>query len=163
MNALLADAADWDVALPGGPAAVRAVLSAHAPILAQVTTPALLHFDLWDGNVLAAPAPNGSWGLTGLVDGERYLWGDPLLDLVSPALFRHIEDEPDHPFLHGYASVAGPLLFDEAARIRLSLYRMHLYLLMLTEGSSRGLGGDRERTAWLTGLLHDELATLQVR
>jgi hypothetical protein len=40
------------------------------------TRPALLHFDLWDGNVPAADGP------------------DPLLDLVSSAPFRRIEVEP---------------------------------------------------------------------
>ena len=55
-----------------------------------MTRPALLHFDLWDGNVLGGPD-----GLTGLVDGERWLFGDPLMDIVSPALRRRIEREPD--------------------------------------------------------------------
>ena len=92
------------------PAGIAASVERHRACLATVTRPALLHFDLWDGNVLG---PDGS--LTGLVDGERYLYGDPLLDLVSPALFRRIEDEPDHPFLRGYpprpawcSTTAGP-------------------------------------------------------
>ncbi|GIJ37817.1 hypothetical protein [Micromonospora andamanensis] len=42
--------------------------------------------------------------MCGLVDGERFLYGDPLLDLVSPLLFRGAEDEPRHPFLRGYAA-----------------------------------------------------------
>jgi aminoglycoside phosphotransferase (APT) family kinase protein len=152
--ALLADAADWDVPLPAG---VGRLAERHHATLATVTTPALLHFDLWDGNVLAAEGR-----LTGLVDGERYLWGDPLLDLASPALFHRIEDEPEHPFLRGYTAATG-LVIDEAARTRLALYRIHLYLLMLTEGPSRAIPVGGERHDFITGLLEAELRDLQPR
>ncbi|MEV4636808.1 aminoglycoside phosphotransferase family protein [Actinoplanes sp. NPDC049548] len=151
VEALIADAADWDVPLPAG---IGAAVDRHRTVLAAVHRPALLHFDLWDGNVLTEGGR-----LTGLVDGERFLYGDPLLDLVSPALFRRIEDEPDHPFLRGYAGATG-LVLDEPARIRLALYRVHLYLLMLAEGPSRGVPAGGERHDQLTGLLAAELATL---
>lgn len=65
------------------------------PVLDVVRSPALLHLDGWAGNVLAVDGPDGTHRLGGLVDGERYLWGDPLMDLVSPLLFRRVEDEPD--------------------------------------------------------------------
>jgi aminoglycoside phosphotransferase (APT) family kinase protein len=148
IEALRADADDWDVPLPP----MDGVLERHAGRLAAVTRPALLHFDLWDGNVLVGP--DGS--LSGLVDGERYLYGDPLLDFVSPALFRRIEDEPDHPFVAGYR----PAPFDEDARIRLALYRVHLYLLMIAEGPSRGIAITDGRHDYLTALLTEELAAL---
>jgi fructosamine-3-kinase len=131
--ALRADAETWQVPLPP----LDGVVERHRAVLATVTRPALLHFDLWDGNVLAGP----DGGLSGLVDGERYLYGDPLLDLVSPAIFHRIEDEPDHPFLRGYR----PAPFDEAARTRLRLYRLHLYLLMLAEAPSRAIDGRSDR------------------
>jgi fructosamine-3-kinase len=143
-----ADAADWNVPLPP----LDGVVSRYHDVLATVRRPALLHFDLWDGNVLAGP--DGS--LTGLVDGERYLYGDPLLDFVSPALRRRIEDIPDHPFVAGYHP--GP--FDGPARIRLALYRIHLYTLMIAEGPSRGIEIADGRHDHLTGLLTQELADL---
>ncbi|MEV4347851.1 aminoglycoside phosphotransferase family protein [Actinoplanes sp. NPDC049596] len=149
MKSLYADAAAFQVTLP--PALTGAV-ERHASALAAATTPALLHFDLWDGNVLVAP--DGS--LSGLVDGERHLYGDPLLDLVSPALFHRIEDEPGHPFLTGYA----PAPFDRSALIRLSLYRIHLYTLMLTEGPSRGIPATHDRQTYVTTLLESELEHL---
>ena len=100
----------------------------------------LLHFDLWDGNALCAADSNGRWGLTGLVDGERFLFGDPLVDFISPALFRRIEGEPGHPFVLGYAAASGrPVTFTEPERRRLELYRLHLYLLMTVEMPSRGM------------------------
>jgi aminoglycoside phosphotransferase (APT) family kinase protein len=148
---LLADAADWEVPLPPG---IDTLADRHHATLAGVTRAALLHFDLWDGNVLTADGR-----LTGLVDGERFLWGDPLLDLVSPALFHRIEDQPEHPFLRGYTAATG-LVLDDTARIRLGLYRIHLYVLMLAEGPSRGIpvGGDRHDR--LTALLDSELRDL---
>jgi aminoglycoside phosphotransferase (APT) family kinase protein len=149
--ALLADAADWEVPLPPG---IDALATRHHATLAAVTRPALLHFDLWDGNVLAADGR-----LTGLVDGERFLWGDPLLDLVSPALFHRIEDQPEHPFLRGYTAATG-LVLDDDARIRLTLYRVHLYVLMLAEGPSRGIPVGGERHNHLTELLQGEIRNL---
>jgi hypothetical protein len=103
--------------------------------------------NLWDGNVLCAADSNGRWGLTGLVDGERFLFGDPLVDFVSPAMFRRIEEEPTHPFVLGYAAVSGrPATFTESERRRLELYRLHLYLLMTVEMPSRGM--TRDNQAW---------------
>ena len=102
LDALLADAADWDVRLPVTPEQLHALVGRHADVLDEVRRPALLHFDCWDGNVLAAPDADGRLRLRGLVDGERFLYGDPLLDLVSPLLFRRVEDEPEHPLLRGY-------------------------------------------------------------
>ncbi|AGL19955.1 aminoglycoside phosphotransferase [Actinoplanes sp. N902-109] len=151
MAELLADARDWAVPLPAG---IAATVERHRPVLALATRPALLHFDLWDGNVLAADGR-----LSGLVDGERYLYGDPLLDLVSPALFHRIEEEPDHPFLRGYTAATG-LTLDDAARTRLALYRLHLYTLMVTECPSRGQAVGGERYAFLTQLLDGELQML---
>jgi aminoglycoside phosphotransferase (APT) family kinase protein len=150
--ALLADAADWSVPLPPGLSTLAA--RQHAA-LATVTRPTLVHFDLWDGNVLAADGR-----LTGLVDGERFLWGDPLVDLVSPALFHRIEEDPGHPFLRGYTAATG-LVLDDTARTRLRLSRVHLYLLMLAEGPSRGLPVGGERHNRLTGLLEAELRDLR--
>jgi fructosamine-3-kinase len=136
---LLADAVDFDVALPVPPGELRALVAAHADLLATVVTPSLLHFDLWDGNVLATVDPvTGVARLSGLVDGERFLWGDPLLDLVSPALMRDILDTPDDPFLTGYLE-RRPTVLDDAAHRRLRLYQMHLYLAMLVEYPSRGM------------------------
>ncbi|MEU4242243.1 phosphotransferase [Actinoplanes sp. NPDC026619] len=148
IEALRADAADWNVPLPP----LSGVVERHHDVLATVTRPALLHFDLWDGNVLVGP----DGAMTGLVDGERYLYGDPLLDFVSPALFRRIEEIPDHPFLAGYR----PEPFDESARTRLSLYRVHLYTLMIAEGPSRGIERSEGRHDYLIGLLEAELAGL---
>jgi aminoglycoside phosphotransferase (APT) family kinase protein len=153
---LLADAVDWSVELPVAPDVIRETVAAHDAILSTVDRPALLHFDLWDGNVLA----DGD-RLTGLVDGERYLYGDPLLDFVSPAVLRRIETEPDHPFVLGYAG--RPMTFDDSARRRLALYRLHLDLLMVVEMPSRGMTGPehKRRDDLVRALLVEEVEALR--
>ncbi|WP_433308172.1 phosphotransferase family protein [Micromonospora sp. CA-269861] len=163
LDALLADAADWDVRLPVPPEHLRTLVGRHADVLDEVRRPALLHFDCWDGNVLAAPDADGRLRLCGLVDGERFLYGDPLLDLVSPLLLRRVEDEPEHPVLRGYQAAAPePLVLDASARRRLGLYRLQLYLLMTVEMPSRGMTVHSHpgRYARLETLLDEELAAL---
>ncbi|RKN47878.1 phosphotransferase family protein [Micromonospora endolithica] len=161
---LLADATDWAVRLPVSPGRIRSLVDRYGDPLDEVRRPALVHFDGWDGNVLAAPDAGGELRMCGLVDGERWLFGDPLLDLVSPLLFRRAEDEPAHPFLRGYAEATGaPALPDEAARRRLALYRLHLYLLMTVEMPSRGITRQRDpdRHARLARLLTAEVQHLE--
>ena len=152
---LLADAADWDIDLCVPPDRLRRVIARNTGPLAAVDRPALVHFDLWDGNVLCTKQPDGRWGLNGLVDAERCLFGDPLIDFVSTALFRDIEREPDHPFLRGYAAQLGrPIGLGEPELRRLTLYKIWLYLLMVTEMPSRGM--TRQNEAWRAATL-DEL------
>jgi fructosamine-3-kinase len=158
VEALLHDAVAWQVELPVDPDRIRAAVNAHGALLGTVTTAALLHFDLWDGNVLAA----ADGRLTGLVDGERYLFGDPLLDFASAALYRDVFDEPDHPYLLGYWSVR-PFTVDDGVRRRAWLCQLYLYLLMFVEMPSRGMmmPASRERRDRLTTLLHSLLARLE--
>ncbi|MFV2100914.1 phosphotransferase family protein [Micromonospora sp. LOL_024] len=160
---LLADAVDWDVRLPVPAQRIRVLVDRHADLLDLIDRPALLHVDCWDGNVLATADDHGVYRMCGLVDGERFLYGDPLLDLVSPLLFRRTEDEPAHPFLRGYAEATGvPLVFDDGDRRRLALYRMHLHLLMTVETPSRGSTptNDPDRHALLSDLLDRDLTDL---
>jgi len=144
IDATLADAVAWGVVLPVPPEEISAAVAAHRDLLATITTPSLLHFDLWDGNVLAEGGH-----LSGLVDGERYLWGDPLVDFVSPALFRDMLDDPDHPFARGYAKV-NPFTIDHGVRNRLRLYQLYLYLLMIVEYPSRGMDPADDPDRWDT-------------
>ncbi|WFE28920.1 aminoglycoside phosphotransferase family protein [Solwaraspora sp. WMMD791] len=162
---LLADAVDWSVPLPVPADEIRSLVARHAGLLDTVRRPALLHWDGWDGNVLAAPDAHGVLRMTGLVDGERFLYGDPVMDLVSPLLLRRAEQEPEHPFLRGYRSAAGDTavdLDDQAVRRRLALYRLHLYLLMLVEMPSRQMV-DPGRSELLTDLLAREFTAASGR
>ena len=57
----------------------------------EVTQPRLVHWDCWDGNLFVE---NGR--ITGFIDWERAIWGDPLLEVG----FRTYADDRD--FLRGY-------------------------------------------------------------
>jgi aminoglycoside phosphotransferase (APT) family kinase protein len=146
VDALLHDAVTWNVEVPTQ--RIQRVIAKSHDTLTEITVPTLVHFDLWDGNILCC---NGK--LTGLVDGERYLYGDPLIDFVSTALFQRIEDNPDHPFVKGY----GPV---ELNKHRLGLYRLYLYLLMHVEVPSRGIT-DQRRIGYVEQLLGEELDALE--
>lgn len=157
---ILADATRLGTELPAPPGAIRARIARHAPLLDSVRRPALVHFDLWDGNVFVAPTPGG-WRLTGMIDGERALFGDPYAEFVSIALFRDIRQLP--AVLDGYAEVTGePVEFTEDVRLRTALYTCYLYLIMVTEGPTRGfdpIEHDPTRLRAL-GLLAEQLDTL---
>ncbi|MFE4052540.1 phosphotransferase family protein [Streptomyces sp. YIM B13518] len=142
-DAVLADARDYGARLPRPVDEVAAVLRAAAGVLDEVTVPALVHFDLWPGNILVERPAAGEARIGGLVDGERMFWGDPLADFVSLALLGDIRT--DRAFLAGYGEAGGRAVFDTAARVRLALYRAYLYLIMITETVPRAVGDEHER------------------
>lgn len=144
VDGVLADAGRFAVTLPRPAADIRGWFQARAEVLDEVTTPVLVHFDLWDGNILVE---SGSAGrrIGALIDAERAFWGDPLAEFVSLALFADIEQ--DTAFLRGYRSAGGTVSIDPAARQRLLLYRAYLYLIMWVEAVPRGY--DQRRHDWL--------------
>ncbi|MEV8566220.1 aminoglycoside phosphotransferase family protein [Streptomyces sp. NPDC051322] len=144
-DALLADAERYAARLPCPVAEIREIFSAARDVLDDVTRPALVHFDLWQGNLLIAGAP-GARTLSGVIDGERMFWGDPVADFVSTALFGNIEEDED--FLAGYAATGGPVRFDASLRRRLAFYRSYLYLIMLVEVVPRQYGPDHREWTW---------------
>ena len=137
VQAVLADAETFAVTLPRPIADVLEWFDARAAALDEVTTPVLVHFDLWDGNILVEPSSAGH-RISALIDAERAFWGDPLAEFVSLALYGDIER--DTAFLDGYRGAGGAVTFDVAARQRLSLYRAYLYLIMWVETAPRGFG-----------------------
>nr|WP_237522037.1 aminoglycoside phosphotransferase family protein [Streptomyces sp. SID4921] len=145
-DAVLADAVTYGARLPWPVGRIHEVLAGASDVLDEVVRPALVHFDLWQGNLLVAGEP-GARHLGGIIDGERMFWGDPVADLVSTSLFGDPETDPD--FLAGYAAATGaPLPFTPSVRRRLGLYRSYLYLIMLTETVPRGAGPDAVEWTW---------------
>jgi fructosamine-3-kinase len=139
---LLADATRFAVELPRDPAQLAAIVDAVSPVLDDVERPALVHFDLWDGNILV-DVDNGP-RLGGLIDAERTFWGDPLAEIASLRLLGDIE--PDEGLLTGYREAGGHLELDASARRRLTLYRLYLYLIMWIEQVPRSF--DEDHLAW---------------
>jgi aminoglycoside phosphotransferase (APT) family kinase protein len=139
VDALLADAAAHDLPLPRPAAQIRERISEAG--LEAVTTPALVHFDLWDGNILVSDDR-----VTGLIDAERAFWGDPVADFASLALFGEIADDGD--FLAGYRAAGGTFGAAEARRLR--AYQTYLYLIMWTEVAPRGYSEEHTAQRWAT-------------
>jgi aminoglycoside phosphotransferase (APT) family kinase protein len=128
---VLADAVEFRSELPAPAEAIGKLVNRHADLLDEVTTPSLVHFDLWDGNVFVVPS-GGGYRVEGIIDGERAFYGDPIAELVSMALFGDPAGVPG--LLPGF--LGRPLTDRE--RIRLRLYTVYLYLIMVTEGATRG-------------------------
>ncbi|RMI34752.1 aminoglycoside phosphotransferase family protein [Streptomyces triticirhizae] len=107
---------------------IRELLAAHAESLDEVTEPVLVEWDLWPGNVMVADGR-----LVGIIDHERALWGDPLMEAGFVAT--QLDGLGDRTgFLRGYGR--GPLTPTEATRRR--LYNLHLMLVMVVETVYRG-------------------------
>lgn len=134
-GALLEDAARSGTGLPV--AAIRAALHRHRGALAEVRRPVLVHTDLWDANLFVDPA---TVTLTGLIDPERAVWGDPLLELAG-ADETGLGPVPE-ALLAGYADAGGVLaLGTPAGDARLLLYRLYMSLVLLVEMGPRGYSG----------------------
>ncbi|WP_329101554.1 phosphotransferase [Micromonospora sp. NBC_01699] len=159
---ILADARRLGSRLPVPVDEIGALLGRHGDVLDEVDRPALVHFDLWDGNVFVLPDGTGGATLTGLIDGERALYGDPVAEFVSMTLFRDPAELPD--LLAAYTA-AGHATIEPTpnVRCRLALYTCYLYLVMLVEGATRGWRGpEREGfERWLAELLVTQLGQLR--
>ncbi|MGW2567162.1 phosphotransferase family protein [Streptomyces sp. NPDC001537] len=137
LEAVLDDARRFSARLPRPVDEIAGTLRAAYDSLDEVTVPALVHFDLWDGNILVERSAD-SVRIGGLIDGERMFWGDPLAEFVSLALLGDIRK--DEAFLSGYREGGGRAEFDRPALLRLALYRAYLYLIMLVETVPRAMG-----------------------
>ncbi|GAA3985023.1 aminoglycoside phosphotransferase family protein [Streptomyces plumbiresistens] len=153
IEAVLDDARRYRARLPRPADEVARTIQAALPALDEVTTPCLVHFDLWDGNILLERPVGEPPRIGGLIDGERMFWGDHLADFVSLALLGDIKK--DEAFLAGYREAGGRLEFDAPARLRLALYRAYLYLIMLAETVPRAVDADKER--WVQEVVAPEL------
>ncbi|MFI6483683.1 amino acid adenylation domain-containing protein [Nonomuraea sp. NPDC050663] len=107
----------------GGDPAVHAALvervRADRHLLARCATPVLLHHDFHERNVMVAER-DGRWELTGLIDVENALAGDPLMDLARTDYFA-VRGDPHrrHALLEGYGEL--PADHEE----RLAFYRLY--------------------------------------
>ncbi|GEB55127.1 phosphotransferase family protein [Streptomyces gardneri] len=160
LHAVLADAIRFEVALPAPPELLAALPVRFGHRLTEVRRPALVHFDAWEGNIVLARAGNGPWHLSGLIDGERAFFGDPLAELVGLDPLGSAEDDPD--LMAGYRSLVPDLTIDTGARVRLALYRVYLTLIMRVEVVPRAYDGELAawRDAWSAERLTRQLAAL---
>lgn len=122
----LEDGVDAKVTLPVAYDALIKLEEKAIPFLNDVVTPCLIHGDLWMGNVLVH---NGK--ISALLDFERSLWGDPLMEYPF-GLLRNNAD-----FLKGYqhSAMEEP---DFSMQLRRALYTLYHYLIVIIEKPYRG-------------------------
>lgn len=148
LSSVLRDADRKQVAFDFTVAEIEEVVRKHAHALLEVTEPRLVHWDLWDSNVLVRDGE-----ITGVIDFERALWADPLMEAQFRPLSVH--GGTNH-YLHGY----GKTTFSPAEIQRNHLYLLHLGLVMNVECYFRHYGSSevfelsrkliREAMRWLS-------------
>ncbi len=122
--------------------ALFALLEKHKPFFEEVKNPQLVHWDIWDGNIFVADSK-----VTGIIDWERCLWGDPLMEVG----FRSYGQSPD--FLNGY----GIQEFTLSAQKRILWYDIYLLMIAVQEHIYRGYETGND---WAIPLLKEKYQTL---
>lgn len=146
-GALLDDAATWGTDLPS--ARIAEALARHEGSLAEVTTPRLVHTDLWEGNVFLDPS---TLAITGIIDTERAFWGDPLFEFAGADQMG--AGPVPAALADAYRAGGGTLDLTEPPRAgalspadaRLLLYRVYMYTVLIVEPGPRAYEGE-----WLAG------------
>lgn len=126
---------------------IQNIVEKDSYVLNEVTVPKLVHWDLWDGNILVE---NNK--ITGIIDFERALWADPLMEYYFKEAI--LLDKPS-PFMDGYGISA----FTENELRRRRLYNIYLYLIMVIECSYREYEDDGQYN-WAKDMLYKEVSEL---
>ncbi|MGC9347401.1 MAG: phosphotransferase family protein [Anaerolineae bacterium] len=147
VQCLLEDGQARDVALPLSYPQLYRRLEAHFPLLEEVTVSSLVLWDVWDGNVFV---DSGANKITGIIDYERSLWGDPLMEMTFGWY------DPDGGFAEGYAK---RVLQTSSEQVRRRLYSIYLFLIMIIECYYRHYPSDGQET-WARRKLAEELDKL---
>jgi aminoglycoside phosphotransferase (APT) family kinase protein len=128
---------------------IREVLAAHAGSLDEVTEPAYVEWDLWDGNVMVRDG-----AIVSIIDHERAFYGDPLVEAGFAGTQLPAFGNPE-AFMRGYG--CGRLT--ESEQVRRRLYCLHLALIMVIETVYRG-HTDPRQYRWARGQLQEVMALL---
>ncbi len=144
---VLADGQVVGVILPVGYDALYSQLADHFDALDEVQIPRLVHWDLWDGNIFIHPETKQ---ITGLIDFERALWADPLME----ANFGAFVINPS--FLEGYGE---DMLTTINQQTRHTLYDVYLFLIMIVECYYRKYENNQQEN-WAREKLKGELEIL---
>lgn len=124
MNDLYNDAEATGSHLPFSREALLELLTKHVDVLDQVAEPSLVYWDLWDGNILVQGDQ-----VTGFIDAERALWGDPLLEY-----YFHANANATDAYYEGY----GQRFTSADAQVRRRLYDLHMAMIQVIECKYRG-------------------------
>ncbi|ERJ11012.1 aminoglycoside phosphotransferase family protein [Haloplasma contractile] len=144
---LLDDAENMNVLLPCKSNELYSMISGYQEVLNKVKKPSLVHKDMWEGNIFIDPK---SSRITGIIDCERALFGDPLIEIVCGFL---VENKR---FMDTYM---GKTELNKDEYIRVTLYKVYLFLLMVIEGAYRQYS-DNSIENWAREQLNNTLEVL---
>lgn len=142
----LKDAAYMSVDLNIPTSQINELLILSKPFFEPVTVPCLVHWDLWDGNIFVKDNK-----ISGLIDWERCLWGDPLMEVG----FRTYGSHEDFRFGYGKETLSQEEL------IRCLWYDIYTLLLVAQECDYRKYD-TRDFYDWSTKLLTQKWKELQL-
>ena len=115
-------------------------------VFEEVTQPMLVHWDLWDGNIFVEDG-----AITGLIDWERCIWGDPLMEVG----FRcHWNDDF---FRKGYGAAA----LTPAQERRILWYDIYLFVIVSLECEYRKYE-TMDMYDWATQMLTQQFQKLEM-
>lgn len=120
---IYSDARRKDVLLPVSEETILELYDRRREVFEKVTTPRLVHWDIWAGNVFLKDNK-----VSGIIDFERCLWGDELMEVG----FRTYGFQ--QAFFDGYGMQA----LDEEQKCRAKWYDIYLFLINSLESDYRG-------------------------
>ncbi len=117
-------------------------------VLEDVKKPHLVHWDLWDGNVIIN---NNS--IAGIIDFERSLWGDYLMEY-------YFHEIVNTKYNTSYCSGYGKTVFSQKDIIKRTLYNIYMFSVMLIDYINRNLN-DLEYYSWAKHNLLENISRLK--
>jgi len=130
---ILNDGRDADIILPIPYDELDNIIKQHIYACESVLNPQLIHWDLWQGNILV-----DNYKISSIIDFERALYADVLMEYY----FR--KHAVDKDFCAGYGIDLSSL--DKNAEIRLALYDLYLSLIWVIEYYYRKY--DKSQYSW---------------
>jgi aminoglycoside phosphotransferase (APT) family kinase protein len=144
---ILMDGKEYDIKLPLSYDEIDELILKRLKVLEEVDEPRLVHWDIHDGNVFI----NSEGKISGIIDCERALWGDPLMEFYFSNLIN------SSYFNNGY----GESMLDTKEKVcRRHMYNMYLYLIMVIECKYREYD-NAEQEQWSYNMLEAEINAIK--
>ncbi|WP_160676135.1 aminoglycoside phosphotransferase family protein [Clostridium sp. C8-1-8] len=147
INDAIYDAKVLNIDIGVEPETIRRLLVKDKEIFKEVKEPKLVHWDLWAGNVFVKDG-----NITGLIDFERYLWADVLMEVG----FRSYGYDED--FYKGY----GVDVLTDNQKKRVRWYDLYLFLISVLECDYRQYA-DRGAYNWARQMIEETTGILKNR
>lgn len=133
---VLHDGVELHIELPRSYKDIMKLIKTKAEILEDVKVPHLVHWDLWEGNIFIIEYEQKEYSIEGIIDCERALWGDPLIE------YEFMYAPSNQAFLKGFETETKEKFeYTNDLELRRRLYNIYLFLIIVTEANSRGYHG----------------------